>query len=497
MIDKKFNKILNNCRSKLSKNTVVNWGNNPDKKFVYYNNNFYTGSELLKKIKNKLKNIDNYKKEKLLLFLVNENSLDWLIIYISFKLLNSYIFILPVHTENKQKKDLMQMFLPNYIYQKNKLKLLSKSKNKFKKIAKHKKIKIYEKKIYDVIFTTGSSNAPKGVCIEEKSYTFTARNLIKILKQNKNDCELLSMSFAHSFGLTRLRCCLLTGQSIYITEGLKDFPKIYSNKEIVKYNSFSMVPSALFLIKSLLKTNAKKFSSNIKYIEIGSSFINKELRKWLKQYFKNTIIMHHYGSTEASRSFFSKRGANDNFKIDGTWIGYAAKTLKYKLETKKEIKNKNIKELLISGSNIAEGYIYGEENVSNNSFKPWYRTKDLVIEKNKKIHLIGKLTSLINVGGEKVLPEEIESKLEEIKEIDSSICGAINDDMFGERIASIISLRKNSVINYNNLEKKINEKFKKLPFFKKIKKFKIIKEIPKTINGKKNRNSDIFNEKIK
>ena len=496
MKDNEFNELLKKCNSELSTITINNWRNNSKKKFIFFENNSYTGNELIIKIKKQVDKIKNYKKSKLLIFLINDNSLKWLIVYISFKLINSYIFILPTHINSQQITTLKKKFKPNFVFKKNKIYKINNNSNDFEKIAKQKNIKIYKSYIYDILFTTGSASEPKGVCIEEKAYIYTAKNLIKILKQNENDCELLSMSFSHSFGLTRLRCCLITGQKIYITDGLKNFPEIYLNKKIVKYNSISMVPSALSIIKNLLKNNSKKFCSDIKYVEIGSSFINKNLRLWLKSNFKQANIMHHYGSTEASRSFFTKRGLLDNFSIDETWIGKPVKELKYKLKISKDVKNKEIKELLLSGPNISEGYIFGDKGVANIKFKKWYKTKDLVIKKNHKLYLVGKLTSLINVGGEKVLPEEIEHLLETISEIKNAICGSLKDDIFGERIGALITLNKMEKIDFDKIRNKIRRKVEKLPSFKKIKGFKIVEKIPLTINGKKNRNIDLFRKKF-
>ena len=100
-----------------------------------------------------------------------------------------------------------------------------------------------------------------------------------------------------------------------ITDGLKEFPKIYDFALKDKITGISLVPAGVSIIKFLLKNKISDFVKNLKFFEIGSDFLSYELRSWLKTYFFNTTIFHHYGSTEASRSFIIPRGKNDDLKI--------------------------------------------------------------------------------------------------------------------------------------------------------------------------------------
>ena len=95
------------------------------------------------------------------------------------------------------------------------------------KIKKFKEKFIKNKFQNNILFTSGTSDLPKGVIVSKSAYMHVARILVKNLSQKKSDLELLSMPFNHSFGLTRLRCVLLSGSSALISDGLKNFPEIY------------------------------------------------------------------------------------------------------------------------------------------------------------------------------------------------------------------------------------------------------------------------------
>ena len=105
----------------------------------------------------------------------------------------------------------------------------------------------------DILFTSGTTNTPKGVVINELAFNHVAKLLIKKFKQSENDNELLSMPFYHSFGLTRLRCVLLANSSAIILDGLKKFPSAYKISKDIRITGLSLVPSGIELVKNLLK----------------------------------------------------------------------------------------------------------------------------------------------------------------------------------------------------------------------------------------------------
>ena len=489
--------MITNCNSWLAKKVLKNWNSNSKKIYCYENNQSFTGVDLLKKIKILDKTIKKNYQKKSVVFMNGINSVNWVCAYLLFKIHNFHIVMIPSSITRDNYNFLLNFIKPNIIFQKNNISFFNKKKSKLENILKEKKITL-KNLSYEFLFTTGTTSLPKGVCIPEASYLATARNLIKLFKQSKKDNELLSMPFSHSFGLTRLRCCLITGQKIYITDGLKNFPAIYNN--LIKYNvnGLSLVPSAIELIKLLLKKKIKNFSSTVKYFEIGSSSISLKSRRWLQQNFKKTNIQHHFGSTEASRSFFAARGSRDNFNLSSNYIGKKVRYIKYRLLDPKTKKvNQYFGEMEISGKNLAIGYFCGEEVEENAFAKKWFKTSDIVTYKNKLLYFLGKKNSIINIGGNKILPEEIEEKIELIKEVKVSLCGPAKDIIFGQKVAAMIVLKKNTRKNRQNVMSKIYKLFLNDPFFKKPKVIKFLDKIQISNNGKKKRIKSYFNQLLR
>ena len=254
----------------------------PNKIFINDLKSSYSGFDCLKKLEY-LRKFIRYNKINIL-GIKSANSINWILWYLAGDSYNKKIFLIKNDTEKRVLDKILKKNNIDYLAEEMPAKINIKLKN----INKTKSIR------KDILFTSGTISLPKGVIIKENSYIHVAKILSKELKQNKNDTELLSMPFDHSFGLVRLRCCILRGTKILVTDGLKNFPEIFKFSQENNLTGLSLVPSGLALIKVLLKNKVNLFSKNLKYFEIGSSFIDQDKRTWLKKIFyilKYYIIM--------------------------------------------------------------------------------------------------------------------------------------------------------------------------------------------------------------
>jgi long-chain acyl-CoA synthetase len=340
---------------------------------------------------------------------------------------------------------------------------------------------------HDILFTSGTTAEPKGVVISEQSYIHVASTLANTLNQLPSDFELLSMPFYHSFGLTRLRVSLLTGNSSFISDGLKKFPEIYSFSKSHPFTGLSFVPSAIEIIKGLLRSKVKDFASSIRYLEIGSSSLSDDSRKWLREYFMDTNVIHHYGMTECSRAFIRDRGAKDNFDIDDSWLGNPLNGCDFKIaDTLKE------GELLLRGKNLFSGYLQTKLNAEKMQ-DGWLKTGDVCKVKNGKVFLRGRIDNQINIGGEKIQAETIESIIESLISVKGCICFAEDDSILGSKLSALISIPEDGdKKNVKELKIIFNQVFAEYPSFYKPNSIILVDEIPLTHNGKKIRNTQIL-----
>tara|TARA_B100000989_G_scaffold80716_1_gene57535 strand:+ start:6692 stop:8074 length:1383 start_codon:yes stop_codon:yes gene_type:complete len=441
--------------------------NNPNQVFVYDFDNSYTGRYCYEKLK-QTENFLKYKNIKKV-GIQGVNNFDWIILYLAAQKNCNQTFLIKNSFDTNLTQKIKKKYKLDFILKKIPDKKIKKSRKIFSK---------YESK-KDILFTSGTTNFPKGVVIDEHSYIHVAKFLVQKFRQKNNDLEILSMPFDHSFGLVRLRCCLYTGTKIFVSDGLSKFPEIYKFTKNNKVTGLSLVPSGIELIKLMLKNKTQSFTKNLKYFEIGSSFLDRKTRIWLKNNFKNTTIFHHYGMTEASRSFLIPRGKNDDLKKESNVIGEKI----YKCYFKLDPINKNLLkgELLLKGINLMDGYLETKDN--NIKFtNQWFRTGDICELKRGKLRLLGRTDNQINIGGNKIQAESIENLIEKIHEVEKCLCYELKDHFFNKRIGLTIDLNKK--IKKEIIKKKILKVMQVFPSYCSPKKI-LFKKILLTENGKK------------
>ena len=463
-------------------NSINNFKSNKNKIFFRDLKKSINGKDCLQFIgriifflkKNKIKNIS----------INSNNSIYFPLWYIAADYLCNNVYILNPEIKKKVLKQIVKQNNIEYVVEKtdevvgypNVDDFLS---NKFEKIVLDDRS--------DILFTSGTTDVPKGVVINESTFNHVAKILIKKFKQSEEDVELLSMPFYHSFGLTRLRCVLLANSSSVILDGLKQFPDAYKLSQNIKITGLSLVPSGIDVIKNLLRKKTSEFTKNIRYFEIGSSALNNDLRIWLKENFTKTLILHHYGTTEASRSFLRERGIKDDFNSPDNWIGEPIEGCSYKININSKDKNKSNGELILKGKNVFSRYL--EESLNKKKrLGNYFKTGDICSIENHKVLLIGRNDNQFNIGGFKVQAELIEQIIEEIHQVKSCVCFRSDDKLLGDQINCTVELIKNEKIKTFN--RNMKEKFIDAPQHHKPKKI-YFQKVKLTSSGKKIRNINI------
>lgn len=337
--------------------------------------------------------------------------------------------------------------------------------------------------IADILFTTGTTGAPKGVSLSYGNVFAAATHINEIIGNTIDDVELLALPVSHSFGLGRLRCVLAKGGTLVMLGTFANVKRFFA--EMTKYNisGFGMVPASWAFIKKFSGKYIAKFADQLKYVEIGSSFMPVEEKQLLMELLPNTRLNMHYGLTEASRSAFMEFHAE---KDNLTTVGKASPNVDIALfdaEGKKVALGEE-GEVCVKGAHVCSGY-WNEpvERFQKDFFDGYFRTGDCAtMDENGYIYLKSRIKEMINVGGKKVSPMEVEDVLNSIPGIAESACIGIPDPagMMGEVVKAFI------VCSDENLtDKDITAALSpKLEVYKLPVQIERIESIPKTSNGK-------------
>jgi long-chain acyl-CoA synthetase len=327
-----------------------------------------------------------------------------------------------------------------------------------------------------LIYTSGTTSEPKGVPISQEMIEFTTKNIVKVLGYSKNDIDLTPLPLYHSFGLGCLHTSIYVGSTFVLLKNSNNLKNVLNS--LKKYNATTLAVVPATLTKFLKFENQylhEKFS-NIKLIITNSTSIPKETVNDFKQIIKNRKLATYYGLTEASRSTFMI--FNENSKLDES-VGKSAPGVKIKI--KKLDKKLDVGEIIIQGENVIKNY-WKNPTADKNLENGWLQTNDIgYLDNDENLFLVGRNDDVINIGGEKVIPNEIEEIIKQIPEIEDVVAFGINNEIFGKTIKVNIIKKKNSKLDKIKI---LSYCLKNLEKFKIPSKIEFVEKIPKNEYGK-------------
>jgi len=338
-----------------------------------------------------------------------------------------------------------------------------------------------EDAVADILFTTGTTGQPKGVPLTFKNEAAAARNINEFIGNTCDDVELLALPISHSFGLGRVRCCLTIGATIIVLGSFANVKKLYRTMEESHVTGFTMVPASWRYLNKFSGDKLGEYAGQLKYIEMGSAFFSAEEKQHLADLLPNTRVCMHYGLTEASRSAFME------FHDDSDKLSSVGKPSPY---TEIDIFDEqgNILptgeegELCVNGEHVMNGYLHLD--AKDFFFGDYFRTGDWGYKDEQGyIFLKSRKKELINVGGKKVSPIEVEEVLMKIDGISDCACVGVPDPdgILGDVVKAFVVKASDTEITFEEISQQIQGKLEgyKLPVL-----YQWIDEIPKTQNGK-------------
>ncbi|MDE6025346.1 MAG: acyl--CoA ligase [Lachnospiraceae bacterium] len=337
--------------------------------------------------------------------------------------------------------------------------------------------------VADIMFTTGTTGEPKGVQLTQRNLAAAARNINTFIGNKSTDVEMLALPVSHSFGLGRMRCALSNGQTLVLLGSFANMKKFFRFIDEFHVTGYGMVPASWAMIKKLSGLKIKEYASQLRYIEIGSSPMPMEEKRTLTENLPNTRICMHYGLTEASRSAFIE--FHEQYDYLDT-VGKQSPNMFIEIRDEDGIKVSNgiEGEICVRGEAVFSGYYEMPDENKKSFWGEYFRTGDWgTMDDDGYIRLVSRKKELINVGGKKVSPIEVEEVLAKIEGVKDCVCVGVSDPekVLGEVVKAYIVADDPSCISFDEVKKKLMHSLEdyKVPML-----YEFIDAVPKTSSGK-------------
>jgi oxalate---CoA ligase len=331
-----------------------------------------------------------------------------------------------------------------------------------------------------ILHTSGTTSRPKIVPLSHRNVFASAGNIANSLALTNQDRALNVMPLFHIHGLIAgVLAPLSRGGSIFCTPGFNAL-KFFAAMDEAAPTWYTAVPTMHQAIVARAPNNRAVIERHkLRFIRSSSSALPPQVITELEATF-GTHVTEAYGMTEAAHQMSSNPlGAS---RRPGT-VGRAAGPEVAIMDTEGKILGTGeTGEIVIRGENVTKGYENNEKANGEAYTEGWFRTGDQgTIDADGYISITGRLKEIINRGGEKVSPREVDEVLMDHPAVAQVVTFAVPHDKLGEDVAAAVVLREGLTATERELR---DFAATKLANFKVPRKILLLAEIPKGATGK-------------
>ena len=332
-----------------------------------------------------------------------------------------------------------------------------------------------------VLHTSGTTSRPKIVPLTQRNLCASARNVCRTLALTAADRGLNIMPLFHIHGLVAATLAPLSaGGQVCCTPGFNAL-KFFGWMAEARPTWYTAVPTMHQAILARAGRSAEVIRANpLRLIRSSSSSLAPQIIKELEEVFGAPVI-ESYGMTEAAHQMASNPLPPAKRKPGS--VGIAAGPEMCVLDARGHVLPPgSTGEIAIRGENVTAGYENNPKANAEAFADGWFRTGDQgVMDAEGYFTITGRLKEIINRGGEKISPREVDELLLDHPAVQQCVTFAVPHDKLGEDVAAAVVLREGAQADERALCEFVA---RHLADFKVPRKILILPELPKGATGK-------------
>ena len=339
----------------------------------------------------------------------------------------------------------------------------------------------------DILFTTGTTGESKGVELSHKALVATAENLIFGCEYKADTFLIVPGPLNHANAIRKLFTTIVNGSTICLLSGMTDMPGFYRALDYpLGIKACCLPPAAIRAIFALTNEKIGTYSDKIDFIESASAPLPETDKLRLCQLLPKTRLYNNYGSSESASvcmydysKYPSKKGCVGKEMPNSHVIIVD--------DNRKEIRSDKERMGLLAciGDVNMKGYVSDPELTNEVLIDGIVYTSDIGYKDDEGfIYISARKGDVINVGGIKVSPSDVEEAALAFEGIDDCVCIAQEDKITGQALKLLVVLRQGYTLNNREISEFLSSRIEavKVPRF-----YEQVEKIERTYNGKINR----------
>tara|TARA_Y100001934_G_C12378807_1_gene790976 strand:- start:1234 stop:2763 length:1530 start_codon:yes stop_codon:yes gene_type:complete len=335
-----------------------------------------------------------------------------------------------------------------------------------------------------VLHTSGTTSRPKIVPLTQQNVTASARHISTSLNLVSGDRCMNIMPLFHIHGLiAAVLSSLGAGASVYCAPGFNAL-RVYSWLDEIEPSWYTAVPTMHQALLSRAGRNAdsvERARRNLRLVRSSSSSLPPQVMKELEATF-DVPVVEAYGMTEAAHQMACNPLPPAVRKPGSVGIAAGPEVAIMDEADSSLLEVGQVGEIVIRGPNVTPGYENNPDANASAFTDGWFRTGDQgVIDQEGYISITGRLKEIINRGGEKISPREVDEVLMDHPAVEQAVTFSMPHEKLGEEVAAAVVLREGESTEEGEVRNFVSER---LADFKVPRRVLILEEIPKGATGK-------------
>ena len=331
--------------------------------------------------------------------------------------------------------------------------------------------------VADILFTTGTTGVSKGVMVSHEAILADAENLIDGQGFSSELAFVISGPLNHIGSLSKVYPVMMLGATLVVLEGMTDMDLFFKAFQLPyqKMATF-LVPASIRILLKLWKKELVKYASKIDFIETGAAPMMQSDMQELAETLPQSRLYNTYASTETG--IVCTYNFNDGLYLAGC-VGEVLKNAEVFTDIDGRISCR--------GRMIMSGYADEPELSAAVMRDGTVFTSDIgYFDEAGRLHLTGRMDDVINVGGYKVSPSEVEDAAMAIDGVRDCICVAVEHPVMGNALKLVVAMRDGETLDKRKIARFLAGRLEryKVPMV-----YEQTNEVRRTYNGKLDRKS--------
>ncbi len=332
-----------------------------------------------------------------------------------------------------------------------------------------------------VLHTSGTTSRPKRVPIRQRNMVASAQNIARTYQLAPSDIALCVMPLFHVHGLmASMMATLASGGTLVVPAGFSAL-EFWGWMRQFRPTWYSAVPTMHQMLLQRAERNQETIAAHpFRFIRSSSAPLPPVVLEQIEARF-GAPVLESYGMTEATHQMASNPLPPAPRKAGAVGIGVGVE-LGIMDEAGTLLPPGAVGEVVVRGPNVIDGYEQNPQANATAFVDGWFRTGDQGrIDEDGYLSLTGRIKELINRGGEKISPIEVDDVLLRHPAIEQAVAFAVPHPMLGEEVHAAVVLKPDQTATESELRDHCRAA---LAAFKIPRQIHILAEIPRGPTGK-------------